>query len=153
MCDGDCSLGRLVSHTCPTPNATLIRHRSSLTHYALRPFLFLEHPNCHQQRRSHIALHHRAASPPLPAAHDCFPPRRYTKYAGVRFRRDTGKWRVQFKYQGDLHTVVGQCVPACSIFHPHTLPPPSQTCACTPIPPHRAVDATGQWFPSLAEER
>lgn len=34
---------------------------------------------------------------------------KYTKYAGVRFRRETGKWRVQFKCQGQLHTV-GQCV-------------------------------------------
>ena len=34
---------------------------------------------------------------------------KYTKYPGVRYRRETGKWRVQFKCQGKLHTV-GQCV-------------------------------------------
>jgi len=36
---------------------------------------------------------------------------KYTKYPGVRFRQETGVWRVQFKHTGQLHTV-GQCVPA-----------------------------------------
>jgi len=33
---------------------------------------------------------------------------RYTKYPGVQFRRETGKWRVQFKYQAVRHRVQGQ---------------------------------------------